>query len=79
MYCTYSRRTGSNIFNPHPNPNPNPNPDPNPNPNPNPNQAFGSNIFNICIALGFVWLLQCAMPNCQYGKAEDLTLTLTLT
>ena len=53
-------------------------------------QAFGSNIFNVCIALGFVWLLQCAMPNCQYGKAEatqsiwgactsPLTSTLTLT
>ena len=53
-------------------------------------QAFGSNIFNVCIALGFVWLLQCAMPNCQYGKAEatqsiwgactsPLTPTLTLT
>ena len=33
-------------------------------------QAFGSNTFNVCIALGFVWLLQCAMPNCQDGKAE---------
>ena len=33
-------------------------------------QAFGSNTFNLCIALGLVWLLQCVMPNCQYGKAE---------
>ena len=34
-------------------------------------QAFGSNMFNLCVALGLVWLLQTLMPgNCQYGKAE---------
>ena len=27
-----------------------------------PCQAFGSNTFNICICLGFIWLLQVLLP-----------------
>jgi len=36
-------------------------------------QAFGSNTFNVLICLGFVWLIQTAVGNCEFGVYTDST------
>ena len=33
-------------------------------------QAFASNVFNICMALGLLWLLQALAGACDYGGGD---------
>ena len=33
-------------------------------------QAFASNVFNVCIALGLLWLFQSSAGTCDYGGSE---------
>ena len=35
-------------------------------------QAFGSNTFNLCICLGFVWLLQTGLGSCSLGRGGNI-------
>ena len=34
-------------------------------------QAFASNVFNVCMALGAVWLVQASAGTCDYGGGQS--------